>query len=142
MVTERKLQLAQSLGCLISAILMWHYGSDLEGTEFSGGQITGPLLRMGDAGILLFSTAALLNFLYQRIAAVVSLLASLLSLPLYVYFIAPGVFRTFFKGDYSVPAASPFVWDNSAIIALLVMTCTVFLSLRILFPWRVRSKPS
>ena len=132
MTAGRKLQIVQSLGCAISAILAGHYGSALEGTEFSGGSLTGPLLRMNDAGVVVFAAATLLSFLLPRIAAAAAIMASLLSFPLYAYFVAPGFFRALFKAQDSVPTNAPFLWDSSAIIALLVLAFAVFFGLRIL----------
>ena len=90
MTRDEKTKLAQAAACLVCAVVVWRYGSDLEGTEFSGGWLTGPLLDMKDVGTLLFVLALLLTFVYRRIAAATTLVASLLCLPLYLYFTTPG----------------------------------------------------
>lgn len=120
----------QAAACLSCLALLWTYGSGLEGTEFSGGRITGPLLDMSDIGIVLFIPALLVVFLYRRVAAVITLLASLLSLPLYIYFAAPGPFRYIFKGEYSVPAKGNFVWGRQELIGILAITFAIFVSIR------------
>lgn len=116
--------------CLVCAILLWTYGSDLEGTEFSGGRITGPLLNAVDLGLILFVAALLLSLFYRRLAAIAALVASLLCLPLYIYLIAPGPFRRVFPGEYSAPTLSNFVWNRSAMLAILSILVAAFLAIR------------
>ena len=88
--------------------------SGREGTEFIGGWLTGPLLNLYDVGTFLFVPALLLAFFFRRIAAAFALTASLLCLPLYLYFVAPGPFRSVFRGEYSVPLQASFVWNSWA----------------------------
>src|SRR4051812_12333797 len=100
----RKPQLLQGVVCLLCAGVTCRYGFLIEGTEFSGGRVTGPLLDMNDVGSLLFVLALLLTFFFRRMAATVTLIASLLCLPLFLYFTAPGPFRRLFgKAEWSVP---------------------------------------
>src|SRR6185369_6560423 len=82
----------------------------LEGTEFSGGWLTGRLLNIAEAGIVMFVLALFLTNWSSKAAACVALTASVCCLPLLVYFIAPGPFRSAFKGEYSVPLESAFEW--------------------------------
>src|SRR5262249_8790181 len=88
----KKQKLWQAAGCLLCAAVAWRFTSHLEGTEFSGGRITSPLLDMQNAGVLLFILALILTFLSRRAAAATILLAGLLCLPLYLCFTAPGPF--------------------------------------------------
>jgi hypothetical protein len=69
MKRSRTLALIQSGIRVLSAILVFNYGARLEGTEFSGGRVTGPLLEMSEFGALLLIVAAALTFFYVRIAA-------------------------------------------------------------------------
>ena len=85
--------LTQAAACLICAIPAWRYSIVLEGTEFSGGTVTGPLLSFEGAAAELFVLGLVLAFLYRRIAAVVTVAACVLCLPVYLQFIAPGPFR-------------------------------------------------
>ena len=62
MTRDGKTKLTQAAACLLCAVVVRRYGSDLEGTEFSGGWLTGPLLHMKDVGSLLFVLALLLTF--------------------------------------------------------------------------------
>src|ERR1700730_7122881 len=109
MKTNLKEKLGQAAICLLCIILVWNYRSDLEGTEFSGGWLTGPLLDMKYVGSFMFILALLLTLPYRRIAAAIATVASLLCLPLYLYFTAPGPFLWAFRGEYSVPASTTFV---------------------------------
>jgi len=128
MKRDSKENIGQFLVCLLCVILVWIYGSGLEGTEFSGGRLTGPLLDMKDLGTLLFIVAATLIFFYRRIAAAIALVASLLCLPLYLHFLAPGPFRWVFRGEYSVPAPASFAWSNWGIMGAIVLGLTAGVS--------------
>ena len=118
--------------CLACAITVWRYAYALEGTEFSGGRLTGVLLDMKNAGALLFILACAMVFLYRRIAGVITILACLLCLPLYLYFVAPGSFRWLFGGEYSLPLQASFVWDPWTILWIMLLAFTTFAGLRIL----------
>ena len=120
----------QSAICLLCVILLWRYANDLKGTEFSGGWITGPLLDMKDVGTLLFIASLLLTFLYRRVAAGIMLVASVLCLPLCLYFIAPRPFRWVFRGEYSVPAPANFVWSKWGVARILALVMAACLGVR------------
>lgn len=111
---------------------VWRYAYSLEGTEFSGGRLTGLLLNMKTAGALLFVLAGVMIFFYRRIAAAITILASLLCLPFYLYFAAPGPFRSVFGGEYSVPLGDKFVLDARTVFGILLFAITTFVSLRTL----------
>src|SRR5437899_1952881 len=130
MTRDGKTKLTQAAACLVCAVVVWRYGSDLEGTEFSGGWLTGPLLDMKDVGTLLFVLALLLTFVYRRIAAATTLVASLLCLPLYLYFTTPGPFRWAFRGEYSVPLQANFVWNKWNIAGIVALTIAACLGIR------------
>jgi hypothetical protein len=115
---------------LICAGLVWNYAAGLEGKEFSGGRITGPILNLSDFGLLLFVVATILSFFHQRIAGIVIVLASIFCLPLYIYFTAPGPFRSVFRGKYSVPAPSSFVWRRWAVAGILALFVTMLIGFR------------
>lgn len=55
------------------------------GGEYAGGLVSGPALRMLFGAIVLFAVAIALHFVVMRIAAVISLAASVLSLPIYLF---------------------------------------------------------
>lgn len=110
------------------------YGLGLEGTEFSGGKLTGPLLQMNDAGTLLFIVTLFVVWFAPRIAGIVSTLAALLCLPLFLYFTIPGVFyRLFSRFEFSVPLRAYVVWDTWAILGILFVTLAIFINLRSCF---------
>ncbi len=125
---KKRQALLQAAGCLLCTVLTWKYGSSLEGTEFSGGRVTGPILDMKDVGALLFVLAFPLTFFYRRTAAATVLIACLLSLPLYFYFSAPGLFRMLFRGEYSVPLNASFAWDNWAIAGMIALAITGYVT--------------
>jgi hypothetical protein len=93
----------------------------LEGTEFSEGVLTGRNLWLHDMALLLYLACAGLAFVDLRFAGAVALLGCLLSLPLYLYEIAPGPFRALFPGEYSVPLYRSFVWDTRAIASMAML---------------------
>jgi biopolymer transport protein ExbD len=99
--------------------------SGLDGTEFSGGRITGPLLDTCELGMLAFVIALVVLYWFLRHSASIALGASLCCLPLPLYFFAPGRFRTLFKGEWSVPLSSSFVWTRWTIIPIAVILATM-----------------
>jgi hypothetical protein len=65
-------QAFQAISFLLCLCLALQVTSGLDGTEFSGGSLTGPLLSMADIGTLLFILALVLTFLFPRVAAAIS----------------------------------------------------------------------
>ena len=55
----------QAIACLACASELWLYLDEFGASEFSGGWLTGPLLRMADLGSLLFLVAAANCSLYR-----------------------------------------------------------------------------
>jgi hypothetical protein len=123
-------KLAHASILLLASWLSLRDISGLDGTEFSGGWLTGPILNMCEIAITFFVVGIVLAYPFPRIASVTSLLASLLSLPFLLYWIAPGPFRSVFKGEYSVPLQSNFVWNKwsleTTIAILIVMAMSVW----------------
>jgi hypothetical protein len=94
---------------------------------------------MVELGIILFAIALLVTFLRLRAAAAMILAASLLCLPFYLYFVAPGPFRAVFRGEYTVPAPANFVWDRAMLAGIVTVLIAALLSLRILrFPTQLQ----
>ena len=117
-------KLLHSIACLICMAISLKMTAGLEGTEFSGGTITGPLLSMADIGIVLFTLSLLFGFWSARIAHSLSAIASLLCLPLALLDFAPGPFRRVVGGLWSVPLTSNYVvnaWTAGWLIVLLAM---------------------
>jgi hypothetical protein len=127
-------KLLQAASCLVCVVLAQRNSFGLGGTEFSGGRLTGPILDSLEIGSLLFVLALVFTFVRPRIAAVLAILASLLCLPLYLYFIAPGPFRRVFRGEYSVPLQANFVWDRSAILGVLTVAVAMCICI-----WNLRT---
>lgn len=121
--TRRAWQAARFLLC---AMLARGPVQTLGASEFSGGRVTGPLLDLFDGGAALFVLALILTFAYPRVAAAIALSASLLSLPLYLYFVIPGPFRQIFKGEYSVPLRANFVLDGWPIAGMPALALAVY----------------
>jgi len=116
--------------CLLCAVITWRYSTGLEGTEFSGGWLTGRLLNASDVGTWLFVAALALAFPFRRIAAGAALTAALACLPLYLYIVAPGPFRRIMGGEYSVPLQASFVWDPLGILAICLLIVATAVSIR------------
>ena len=134
-------KLAHAASCFICAILAWTYSVHLDGTEFTGGTVTGPILYMSDIGVLLFVMALPMAFLSRRrISGAVTLLASLLCLPLYLYVTIPGPFRWVFRGHYKIFPPANVVWEKWSIIGILALAIAASFGFRdIVGPmyWRV-----
>ena len=108
--------------CVVSFAGGWIVSDRVAATEFSGGTVTGPILRAEYAGmvLLLLSTGAI--FIHRRrLATIIGLLAVFFCLPLDAFFIAPGVFYTLFRGDWSVPLQTFFVRDDIAVAATVAL---------------------
>jgi hypothetical protein len=127
-------KLLQAASCLVCVVVAQRNSFGLGGTEFSGGHLTGPILDSLEIGSLLFVLALLLAFVRPRIAATLAIVASLLCLPLYLYFTAPGLFRRVFGGEYSVPLQANFVWDRSAILGVLAVALAMCICI-----WNLRT---
>src|SRR5262249_32446444 len=119
-----------AIACIACLFVAWHVGVGLDGSEFSGGWLTGPLLSMNDIGSVLFFVALLITAFYPRIAASVAIAAGLSSLPLYVFFLAPVPFaKVFAPGhQFSVPTAGGIHWswwpgDGLLTVAIMLSIC-------------------
>jgi hypothetical protein len=123
-------KLAQALMLVLTGWLTYRSMGVVDGSEFVSGTQTGPILRMCDFSLIVFAVALVLAYPFPRVASVLALLASLLSLPFMLYFIAPGPYRAVFRGEYSVPLQSNFSWDRwilePAIAILLLMLISVW----------------
>src|SRR4051812_3288624 len=109
---KRNEKLMQAAICLVLLLFTLSYSFPMEGTELSGGTVTGPVLEIFGIGSLSYLLAAILTGFYPRIAAGVIVLAALLCLPLYFYSMAPGPFRMVFRGEYKDPLYANFFWDK------------------------------
>lgn len=124
-------QLSLAASCLMCVILALRNTKGLEGTEFSGGWLTGPLLSMIGVGTVLFAIAFIAAFFFPRIAAGVGLLSSLLCLPLYLYLLAPVHFSQIFGSGHQFkvqPGTDPGL-DAWALAGLLTLMLTGYLCL-------------
>jgi len=111
--------------CLLAALLQLWFAFPLDGSEFSGGRVTGPILNLSDYGGYVFLIAAVLALFLPRLASVMALAAVLLCLPLYLYSIAPGIFRQLFPGEYKMPIASSFTWSPRALAGIASVAVVV-----------------
>jgi hypothetical protein len=118
--------------CLAGVVIVLRNTSGLEGTEFSGGWLTGRLLSMADIGAVLFVLALVVTFWLRRIAEGLGLAASLLCLPLLLYVVAPVPFNEIFGFGHPLTAqpSGGFHRDPWAIAGLAVLAFTAYLCLR------------
>ena len=132
----------QAGSCLLCLAIAWIRLDDIGASEFIGGRVTGSLFTMADIGSFLFIPALILTFFYRQIPAGIALMAALLCLPLYLYFIAPGPFRWAFKGEYSVPLRANFVWNNWAIAGIISLIVVTFICLRSFSAFNTKMEPT
>ena len=127
-----KQQLWLAAGCLVCVIVALRNTNGLEGTEFSRGWLTGPLLSMIDIGTVLFVLALIVTFMYPRIAGAIGLASSLLCLPLYLFFIAPVTFNQIFGfgHQFKVQPSGGFHWERWPIAGVLTLAVTIYVCLR------------
>ena len=121
-------QLWLAVSCLGGAALTLQNAVGLEGTEFSGGWLTGRLLAMADVGAVLFVLALIATFPFPRIAAGVGLASSLLCLPLHLYLVAPAPFAAIFGfgHEFKVRPGAGFHWDPWAIAGLFMLAVATY----------------
>jgi hypothetical protein len=93
---------------------------------------------MAELGSLLFLVALFLTILFPRVAAAIALGATLFCMPFYLYILMPGPYRQVFQGEYSIPLQRPFVWNNWAVVGILIAVIAAFLNLRCLSKGRAR----
>jgi hypothetical protein len=106
--------------CLVlcGAVALVNY-LDLADTELGGGALTGPLLDIELSGALLFILCGLAAWKFSAIARYLSIAATLLCLPLYIFLIAP---HAVLWMSSSVPSvAYPIFIFNTEAIAGLAM---------------------
>jgi len=121
------IQAARHIGaCVLCAIIGWYFAAPLDGTEFSGGSVTGPLLTLHAVSGVLFLLSAAAIAAYPPAAIAIGVIAAVLSLPLYAYFTVPGVFRSVFRGEYSVASPAAFVWNGWALAGVAAACAATF----------------
>jgi hypothetical protein len=125
-------QVALALTCLVGMFVALQNTKGLDGTEFSGGWLTGPLLSMADIGMLLFLLALVVAFLFPRVATAIGLASSLLCLPLDLYLIAPVPFNQIFgfRHEFKVRPGTVFPLDKWAITGVLTLAVTTYICIR------------
>jgi hypothetical protein len=113
MKKPQKLQLWLAVSCLACVVVVLRNTNGFEGTEFSGGWLTGPLLSMADIGAVLFVLALIVTFSAPQVAEALGLASSLLCSPLYLYVIAPVPFNEIFGfgHQFNVQTSGGFRWD-------------------------------
>ena len=123
-----KQQITLALSCLACAGVALRNTRGLEGTEFSGGWLTGPLLSMADVASVLFVLAVFVSFVYPRTAGATALVSSLLCLPLYLYFLASVPFNRIFGfgHELKVQPSAGFRWDAWALAGVLSLAITAY----------------
>ena len=126
-----KQQLWLALCCLVSVGIALRNTNGLDGTEFSGGWLTGPLLSMAELAILLFLLSILVTFFFHRAAAAIALAGSLLCLPLYLYFTAPVPFGNIFGfgHEFKVRQATGLHWHIWPVAGIFLVIGTVYICL-------------
>jgi hypothetical protein len=122
-------QAASFLPCVSLALKLT---SGLDGTEFSGGWLTGALLSMADNAIILFILALVLTFFFPRVAAAIGLLSSLLCVPLCCFFIAPVPFAQVFarSHEFKDQPSPGFHWHAWPVVTLFAVALTCYLCIR------------
>ena len=131
MPRERMRYLAVS--CSASLIASLRVTAGLDGTEFSGGWLTGPLLSMAEIGMVLLLLTVIASVVFSRTAAIIGLVSSLLCFPLYLYLIAPAFFVRIFASthEFSVPLNGNLHWQKWTGAGVVALTVTIYICIRI-----------
>jgi len=125
-------QAFQAASFLLCIYLTLQLTKGWDGTEFSGGWLTGPLLTMADIATLLFILALALTFLLPRVAATVGVASSFLCLPLCCFFIAPLPFAHLFaRGiEFSSQPMPGFHWRMWPVTTLVGVAFASYFCIR------------
>ena len=118
---------------LVSFWLLRRSTDGLDGTEFAGGRLTGPMLDVCEVGMIALLVAVILVYWLPRLASSIALVASVCCLPLPLYFFAPGPFRAVVKGEWSVPLQSNFVWTHWTLLPIFAILFTMAAAVFALF---------
>src|SRR5262245_42442405 len=138
MSANQRTTLLQAASCVLCAAVNWRYKSDLWGTEFSGGWVTGRLLDFKLVGDLLLLLAIPLTFVLRRTAAGFTLTACLLFMPLYFYFTAPGPFRRLVGGEWKSALRANWEWDWWTVAGITTVLFAVLVCVRSLASWKAK----
>ncbi len=124
-------KLVQAVAAFLCLIVPLMYFDRLGASEFGGGSLTGPLLRIGDFAIPMFVVALLVGIKFPRIAALVGISACLSCLPLYVFLIAPGRVGLWLGGgEDSVPLQPAVMWNKWALFGLMTVFIYMLVCIR------------
>jgi hypothetical protein len=121
---------AYAVICVVCAVVGGLFTEQLGAAEFSGGTVTGPLLSVHGFSLVLFVLSAVATFFLPPVAAAIGLCAAAASIPLYFFFLAPGLFRAVFGGEWSVPPIGLFAWNAGAAAALAASLFVAVTSVR------------
>ncbi len=120
------IKVVQIIFCLLSAAIAFKYVFNLAGTEFSGGQLTRSLLVLNGCGGIAFVASLIMILRHSNLAKIAAVFASVACLPLYLYFVAPGLFHLLGIAEYSVKTDIFFMWNSGAVFAILTLAITLF----------------
>ena len=137
MTKNRQVQYTQAAISLICMIVVWLFTAPWDGTEFSGGRVTGLLLHMANLAIVFFVIAGVLAFVRGVLGGAACLIGCLLAFPIYFYFVLPGPFRSLIRGEYSVPLRSSVAFTFSSALGMFALTLATFFSVRVLLSRRI-----
>lgn len=90
--------------------------------------MTGPILSLSEYGGYLFLLTAVLALFLLRASSAMAIASGLLCLPLYLYAIAPGIFRSAFPGDYKQQFVSTFMWSPLAVAGVCSVAVAIIIA--------------
>jgi hypothetical protein len=103
-----KKEVLQAASYVLCVVVAWTQADRVDGSEFVGGRVTGPIFSLFESGLLVFALAIILTFLYRRVAAVMGIAACLFCFPLYLYFrlqVRSALYSEVYTQSHSNPAS-------------------------------------
>ncbi len=111
----------KAVSALLAGILGLMLAMNLIDTEAGGGRLTGPLIQICPGGSLLLLLCAALAFTRRAIVAVLTLVASLACLPLFLYRVAPSLLSWVSQAPASAAPGELLTFDPMAVGGLIAI---------------------
>lgn len=124
----------QIITCLIGTVDACKLQAQSVGTDFARDSVTATLLQLHMAGTVVLLCALTIGFTHSTKLPFLGLVAAVLSLPTYLYVLAPGPFRQMVPAEYNVPLTANVSFDIGAMVGIVTCVMLACLYMNSLMP--------